>query len=43
MMEGSLAEAANVMGGKLHGTDCNFAGVSIDTRTLDPGELFFAL
>lgn len=42
-MEGSLAEAANVMSGTLHGTDCNFAGVSIDTRTLDPSELFFAL
>ncbi|MDC0178657.1 Mur ligase family protein, partial [Woeseiaceae bacterium] len=43
VMEGSLAEAANVMSGTLHGTDCNFAGVSIDTRTLDPSELFFAL
>ncbi|MCZ6808416.1 MAG: UDP-N-acetylmuramoyl-tripeptide--D-alanyl-D-alanine ligase [Proteobacteria bacterium] len=31
------------MNGTLHGSDRNFAGVSIDTRTLGPGELFFAL
>ena len=42
-MEGSLIEAANIMNGTLHGTDRNFAGVSTDTRTLGPGELFFAL
>ena len=42
-MEGSLIAAANIMNGTLHGTDRDFAGVSIDTRTLGPGELFFAL
>ncbi len=42
-MEGSLIAAANIMNGTLHGTDRNFAGVSTDTRTLGPGELFFAL
>jgi UDP-N-acetylmuramoyl-tripeptide--D-alanyl-D-alanine ligase len=42
-MEGSLIAAANIMNGTLHGTDRDFAGVSTDTRTLGPGELFFAL
>ncbi len=42
-MEGSLIAAAKIMNGTLHGSDRNFAGVSIDTRTLGPGELFFAL
>lgn len=42
-MEGSLIAAADIMNGTLHGTDRNFAGVSTDTRTLGPGELFFAL
>lgn len=43
MMEGSLAAAANIMNGTLHGPDQKFAGVSTDTRTLEGGELFFAL
>ena len=40
-----LAEdAADATGGKLHGADSWIAtGVSIDTRTLEPGDLFVAL
>ncbi|NCF51445.1 UDP-N-acetylmuramoyl-tripeptide--D-alanyl-D-alanine ligase [Gammaproteobacteria bacterium] len=38
-----LSSAATVMLGTLHGSDAAFDGVSIDTRTLCPGELFFAL
>jgi UDP-N-acetylmuramoyl-tripeptide--D-alanyl-D-alanine ligase len=43
MMESTLAQAANSMYGKLQGTDLKFRGVSTDTRTLQQGELFFAL
>jgi len=43
MMESTLAQAANSMHGKLRGTDLKFRGVSTDTRTLQEGELFFAL
>ena len=42
-MEGTLAQAAAVVHGKLHGSDTTFRGVSTDTRTLQPGQLFFAL
>jgi len=40
---GRLAEVAAATGGRLVGTDATFAGVSIDSRTLTTGELFFAL
>ena len=43
MMEGTLAMAADSMGGRLRGSDVQFRGVSTDTRTLQKGELFFAL
>jgi UDP-N-acetylmuramoyl-tripeptide--D-alanyl-D-alanine ligase len=43
MIEGTLATAADIMNGTLVGSDGKFAGVSTDTRTLDQGELFFAL
>ena len=43
MMESTLAQAAKSMHGKLQGTDLSFRGVSTDTRTLQQGELFFAL
>lgn len=39
----SLSAATDSMRGVLHGQDRPFAGVSTDTRTLQPGELFFAL
>ena len=39
----TLAAAADSMHGKLHGADLPFNGVSIDTRTLQQGELFVAL
>ena len=39
----TLSLAAKSMSGALHGEDCNFAGVSTDTRTIRNGELFFAL
>ncbi len=42
-MNGTLASAAEMMGGKLHGLDGSFSGLSTDTRTLRGGELFFAL
>lgn len=38
-----LQELARAVGGKLHGVDAMFAGVSTDTRTLREGELFVAL
>ena len=43
MMESTLAYAADSMQGTLHGGDASFCGVSSDSRTLQSGELFFAL
>ena len=43
MMECSLAKAAESMQGVLQGENLQFQGVSTDTRTLEPGELFVAL
>jgi len=39
----TLAEFARACGGELAGADRGFSGVSTDTRTLKPGELFVAL
>jgi UDP-N-acetylmuramoyl-tripeptide--D-alanyl-D-alanine ligase len=39
----SLRQAAEAMAGELRGGDARVHGVSTDTRTLAPGELFFAL
>ena len=39
----TLAAAATVLQGTLHGPDATFYGVSTDTRTLARGELFVAL
>lgn len=39
----NLREAAAAVAGELRGIDRCFVGVSTDTRTLAPGELFFAL
>lgn len=41
--QATLATAAQAMHGQLHGDDRSYAGVSTDTRTLQAGELFFAL
>jgi len=38
-----LSDVAAATGGRLMGDDAEFSGVSIDTRTLDRGQLFFAL
>jgi len=38
-----MTEAAHTMDARLRGADAVFRGVSIDTRTLGAGELFFAL
>ena len=38
-----VAEAAAILGGETAGVDVVFSGVSTDTRTLRPGELFVAL
>ena len=38
-----LAQAVAVLGGRMSGADARFGGVSTDTRTLRPGELFVAL
>jgi UDP-N-acetylmuramoyl-tripeptide--D-alanyl-D-alanine ligase len=38
-----LSEAAAVMAGRLAGADSEFTGVSIDSRTLERGQLFIAL
>lgn len=42
-MNGRLSTAAEAMHGTLHGQDQPFDGISTDTRTLQRGELFFAL
>jgi UDP-N-acetylmuramoyl-tripeptide--D-alanyl-D-alanine ligase len=42
-VKGRLSEAAAATGGRLAGSDAAFAGVSIDSRTLEPGQLFVAL
>jgi len=42
-MINTLALAAASMNGVLHGNDCDFTGVSTDTRSLRADELFFAL
>ena len=38
-----LSEVARAAGGQLSGTDAEFTGVSTDSRTLNRGQLFFAL
>jgi len=38
-----LSELADIVGGELKGADREFATVSIDSRTLAPNDLFFAL
>lgn len=40
---GTLDAAAVAMNGQLHGQDRKFDAVSTDTRTIGPGQLFFAL
>jgi UDP-N-acetylmuramoyl-tripeptide--D-alanyl-D-alanine ligase len=39
----TLAEAAQVASGRLEGSDATIAGYSIDSRTVQQGDLFFAL
>ncbi len=39
----TLAALAREIGARFRGDDCPFQGVSIDSRTLQPGELFVAL
>lgn len=38
-----LSEAATAIDGQLRGADLRFTGVSTDSRSLHPGQLFFAL
>ena len=38
-----LGSIADRLGGELHGTDLEFSAVSIDTRTLQPGDLYLAI
>ncbi len=38
-----LSQAAQILHAKLQGQDVEFSGVSIDTRTLKPGQLYIAL
>ena len=42
-MKSTLAVAAEAMDGELHGADHGFDGISIDSRSIRKGELFFAL
>jgi len=39
----TLSAAAKAMNGTLSGADGEFTGVSIDTRTLSPGDVYFAV
>jgi len=41
-MKARLADVVAATGGRLAGADTEFSGVSIDTRTLERGQLFFA-
>lgn len=43
MISGQLSMVATATGGRLQGADRGFSGISTDTRSLRPGELFFAL
>lgn len=43
MIRGTLGELAGVLAATLVGPDRDFAGVSTDTRSLQPGQLFVAL
>ncbi len=43
MISFTLAQAAEVTGGTLHGADASFRSVSTDSRTLRDGDLFVAL
>lgn len=43
MMTGTLTHASEVVRGTFHGEDTSFRGVSTDTRSLEPGQLFVAL
>jgi len=43
MSMGLLSMVAEATGGTLHGGDAEFDAVSTDTRSLQPGQLFFAL
>jgi UDP-N-acetylmuramoyl-tripeptide--D-alanyl-D-alanine ligase len=38
-----LSSTADRLGGELHGEDLEFRAVSIDTRTLQPGDLYLAI
>ncbi len=38
-----FSEIAKVLGAELHGSDGSFLQISIDTRTLEPGQLYVAL
>ncbi len=38
-----LSSIADRLGGELHGEDLEFLAVSIDTRTLQPGDLYLAI
>ncbi len=42
-MRARLTDVVAAAGGRITGADAQFAGVSIDTRTLERGQLFFAL
>lgn len=42
-MMSTLSSAAAAIQGSLHGEDCEFQGVSTDSRTLQAGQLFVAL
>ncbi len=39
----NLSALSAVVGGQLHGADADFSAVSTDTRSLRPGDVFFAL
>jgi UDP-N-acetylmuramoyl-tripeptide--D-alanyl-D-alanine ligase len=43
MSMGTLATLAQTVGGRLYGSDATFESVSTDTRTLQRGQVFFAL
>jgi UDP-N-acetylmuramoyl-tripeptide--D-alanyl-D-alanine ligase len=42
-VKGRLSDIAAATAGRLTGADADFAGVSIDSRTLERGQVFFAL
>ena len=43
MIQASLAMLQDVLNADFYGDDVSFCGISIDSRTIEPGQLFVAI